>query len=125
MKKLIILFAIALLGVASCATNNSPKDDSAKYKSAYYWTQAEDALRDRRFEDAIQYFRYYKASSHDPNAAIVSYYNMGIIYAENIDNPSKAIFCYNKYLELAPADAPDREKVKQWIDNCQKRLEKR
>ena len=49
------------------------------------------------------------------------YYNMSILYDENIDNPSKAIFCYSKYLELAP-EAADHEKVKKWIENLQKRL---
>lgn len=116
MKKLIILFAIALLGLASCATN-SPKDNSQPITHIDYIP-----TKTITFDDAIQY--YEKQLATNPNDA-VTYYNLGILYDENADNPAKAIFCYNKYLELTPADAPDREKVKQWIDNCQKRLGKR
>ncbi|MEW6027078.1 MAG: tetratricopeptide repeat protein, partial [Planctomycetota bacterium] len=87
-------------------------------RSRFYGKLAEYATGSRLFEDAIEY--YEKALVLTPkNAAI--YYNMGIIYDENIDNPSKAIFCYSKYLELAP-DAKDRDTVKKYIENCQKRL---
>lgn len=115
MKHLIILVTIALVGLASCATN-SPKDDSQPITHIDYISS-----KTTTFEDALQY--YEKALELNPKDAAI-YYNMGIIYDENIDNPAKAIFCYNKYLELTPADAPDREKVEKWIESCQKRLER-
>jgi tetratricopeptide (TPR) repeat protein len=89
----------------------------SKERSAFYAKLAEYATGSRLFDDAIDY--YEKALVLAPKTATY-YYNMGIIYDENIDNPSKAIFCYSKYLELA-SDAADREKVKKWIENLQKR----
>jgi len=87
-------------------------------RSSFYAKLAEYATTSRLFDDAIEY--YEKALVLAPKNATY-YYNMGILYDENIDNPSKAIFCYSKYLELTP-DAADHEKVKKWIENLQKRL---
>ncbi|MFH1228739.1 MAG: tetratricopeptide repeat protein [Planctomycetota bacterium] len=43
------------------------------------------------------------------------YYNLGIIFDESLDNPSIAIKCYNKYLELTPKDNPDCPKIEERI----------
>ncbi|MBI5778826.1 MAG: hypothetical protein HZA49_05165 [Planctomycetes bacterium] len=94
------------------------EDTLTRERSSFYAKLAEYATTSRLFDDAIEY--YEKALVLAPKNATY-YYNMGIIYDENIDNASKAIFCYSKYLELAP-DAVDHEKVKKWIENLQKRL---
>ncbi|MDI6787176.1 MAG: tetratricopeptide repeat protein, partial [Planctomycetota bacterium] len=72
-----------------------------------------------KYDEAINcYEKVLRVNAKNPSA----YYNMGILYDERLDNPSRAIFCYTKYLELAPPDALDRERVTKWIENCQKRL---
>ena len=90
-----------------------------KERSTFYYNLASYATRSQLFDDALDY--YNKALVLNPKDA-ATYYNMGVIYDEHLDNPSRAIFSYSKYLELAPADASDREKVKKWIDNLQKRM---
>lgn len=95
----------------SCGPDNSIE------KANNYYNQALYATRDRRYQEAIQL--YEKALAINPKDP-AAYYNMGIIYDESLDNPSKAIFCYQKYLELSSTDAPNRDTVKKWIANCQK-----
>ncbi len=63
---------------------------------------------------------YKKALAINPKDAS-AYFNMGFIYDERFDDPSKAIACYQKYLELAPNEA-DSEKVKKWIEKCKERI---
>lgn len=57
----------------------------------------------------------------NPNDAALCY-NLGVIYDDYYDNPTKAIFYYSRYLELIPADASDRAKIIRWIENCRKRM---
>jgi tetratricopeptide (TPR) repeat protein len=90
-----------------------------KERANFYYNLASYATKSQLFDDALDY--YNKALVLNPKDA-ATYYNMGVLYDEHLDNPSKAIFSYTKYLELAPTDASDREKVKKWIDNLQKRL---
>jgi len=90
-----------------------------KERANFYYNLASYATKSQLFDDALDY--YTKALALNPKDA-ATYYNMGVLYDEHLDNPSKAIFSYTKYLELAPSDASDREKVRKWIDNLQKRL---
>ena len=90
-----------------------------KERAIFYYNLASYATKSQLFDDALDY--YTKALALNPKDA-ATYYNMGVLYDEHLDNPSKAIFSYTKYLELAPSDASDREKVRKWIDNLQKRL---
>jgi chromosome segregation ATPase len=90
-----------------------------KERSNFYYNLASYATRSQLFEEALNY--YAKSLLQNPKDA-ATYYNMGVLYDEHLDNPSKAIFSYSKYLELAPADAADREKVKKWINSLEKRL---
>ena len=122
--KYLALFAIALVGLALC--NPTPWEEAPPVadnsKPTIYINPGK--FDTKIFDDAIQH--YEKALTLNPNDAS-TYYNMGILYDENIDNPAKAIFCYNKYLELAPSDAPDREKVEKWnwglpVDGLQCRI---
>lgn len=76
--------------------------------------------RSLRYEYAIE--SYKDALKLKPNVCTI-YYDMSLIYDEHLDQPEKAIECYQRYLELIPADAPDREKVKLWLENCRKRIE--
>ncbi|MFH0887908.1 MAG: HEAT repeat domain-containing protein [Planctomycetota bacterium] len=52
----------------------------------------------------------------------LAYLYMGVIYHDRFDNPSKAIFYYTKYLELASPDAREREDVDRGIKDCNKRI---
>jgi tetratricopeptide (TPR) repeat protein len=90
-----------------------------KERTAFHYNLAIAYTKSRMYEEAI--LSYDKALALNPKDPPI-YYNMGLIYDENLDQPDKAITCYQKYLELAPADSSDRPKVQLWIDNCQKRL---
>jgi tetratricopeptide (TPR) repeat protein len=75
--------------------------------------------RSRMYDDAI--LSYEKALAINSKDQAV-YYNMGLIYDDNLDQPDKAITCFQKYLEIAGESSSDGAKVRMWIENCQKRL---
>ncbi|MEW6026680.1 MAG: HEAT repeat domain-containing protein [Planctomycetota bacterium] len=106
MKNLIFLCLIGLLILAACSP--APREGV---------TPAFDSPA-TIFDDAIEYYDV-RTVVTNPNPS--HYFNLGRIYDERLDNPAKAIFCYTKYLELAP-DAADQEKVKKWIEGCRKRV---
>jgi len=78
----------------------------------------------QRYEDAVK--EYEKALELAPFNADICY-NLGILYDDCIKDRKKAVFYYQKYLELAPS-AEDARQVKSWILkandelNWQKRL---
>jgi len=92
-----------------------------KERSKFYDEIARMATESKQFDKSIEY--YEKALMIVPKNPTI-YYNMGVVYDEYLDNPSKAIFCYTKYLELVP-DAADKEKVGKWIKSCQERMKSR
>ncbi|MEK7448800.1 MAG: tetratricopeptide repeat protein, partial [Planctomycetota bacterium] len=73
----------------------------------------------RRYPEAVD--EYDKSLALRPNDKNI-YYNMGLLYDDKMDNPSRAVFCYEKYLGLTTADDPERPKVEIWRGNAQKRL---
>lgn len=88
-------------------------------RDAFHYPLTPSGFRRKKPEEMIR--EYEKALATNPQDPPI-YYNLGLIYDEHLDQPEKAIEYYQKYLELIPADASDRDKVKLWIENCQKRL---
>ncbi len=43
------------------------------------------------------------------------HYNLGILYDDNLNDPKKAKYHYNRFLELSPND-PDAPKVVEWVN---------
>ncbi|MBI5789070.1 MAG: tetratricopeptide repeat protein [Candidatus Schekmanbacteria bacterium] len=43
-----------------------------------------------------------------------AYFNLGTIYAKKLSQPEKAVFYFQKFLELEP-NSPQAEEIKQWI----------
>ena len=50
-----------------------------------------------------------------------AYYNMGILYEKFLGDKRKALFCYKKYLFLAP-NSFDSEMVKYWVEDINREL---
>lgn len=95
-------------------------DQWNKEQFTWHSNLAKAYARSRMYEEAIQ--SYEKALVINPKDPSI-YYQMALIYDEQLDRPDKAIEYYQKYLELTPADAPDRDKGEMLIVNCRKRIE--
>jgi tetratricopeptide (TPR) repeat protein len=50
-----------------------------------------------------------------------AYYNLGILYEKFLGDKRKALFCYKKYLFLAP-NSFDSEMVKYWVEDINREL---
>jgi len=50
-----------------------------------------------------------------------AYYNIGILYEKHLGDKRKALFCYKKYLFLAP-NSFDSEMVKYWVEDINREL---
>ncbi len=64
-----------------------------------------------RYREAVEEYR--KALKQKPDDAD-THYNLGIVYDNHIKDKEKAIYHYNKYLEISQ-DANDSKKVENWI----------
>ncbi len=74
---------------------------------------------EQRYEDAVK--EYEKTLELEPFNADV-YYNLGILYDGRIKDKNKAVFYYQKYLELSPG-AEDAQQVKNWITKVKDELD--
>ncbi len=114
------------LGNASFKSGNLRTAEKA-YKRAislspedprYYNNLGEIYRREGKYKKAEIYFK--KALSLYPGYA-VAHYNLGILFDQALDKPELAVYHYKEYLKLSP-DAPDREKVRRWIKEAEKRF---
>ena len=61
-------------------------------------------VRNKLYEEAIwEYEKIFALVPNDSNNYNI-YYNIGVIYDEFLNMPTKALLYYNKFLELAPLD---------------------
>ena len=64
------------------------------------------------FDKAVANFE--KASKIDPNHE-QSLVNLGVVYAEDLKKPEKALEVWSRYLQLHPL-SPSAQQVKMWVD---------
>jgi len=66
---------------------------------------------------------YLAAIKADPENA-VAHYNLGVLYQDDLGQPSKAVQHYTRYLHLRP-NASDVDTVKKWIEKLETEILKR
>jgi tetratricopeptide (TPR) repeat protein len=70
------------------------------------------------YKDAAKYFEEFLLIC--PKSAKANY-ELATLYGDNLDEPIKAIYHYQRFLDLSPADAPDVASVKQFIELTKKK----
>jgi LysM repeat protein len=77
-----------------------------------HFEAAAQAIAERRFEEAAK--QYEQASAANP-AGAKAHYELGQIYGDRLNNPVKAMYHYQMYLELRPS-AENRGAVEQLLE---------
>ncbi len=62
------------------------------------------------YQQAIEHYRKVLQIFESPDV----YYNLGLIYAQKLQQNKQALVCYQRFLELEP-NSPHAEKIKAWI----------
>lgn len=108
MRKLIVLLILGLvLGMVGCAQMSEPESEESVKERLI--KSAEAYRKAGMFEKAVQ--AYQNARAIDPKDKEI-YYNLAVIYDEHLNRPEQAVICYDKFLELAPADDPRRMEIR-------------
>ncbi len=111
---------IIFLAIISHSGCDRKRNTTAEKQGTLHYQLAIDAYNDGKYERAIQHFE--KALLFDPKEAEI-YLNLGAIYDDYVQNKEKAVFYYNKFIELSK-DPEKTEKVMQWIQSAQEDLSK-
>ena len=112
---------IVFLTMISDSGCDRKRNTTAEKQATLHYQLAIDAYNDGKYERAIQHFE--KALLFNPNEAEI-YLNLGAIYDDYVQNKEKAIFYYNKFIELSK-DSEKIEKVMQWVQSAQEDILKR
>ena len=83
-----------------------------KEKAQYYYNLGVAYANAKLYDEAIG--AYEKSLKIEDNN-VDAHYNVGLLYDNLQQDPEKAIFHFQKYLELKP-DADDKDEVKEWIN---------
>ena len=83
-----------------------------KEKAQYYYNLGVAYAKAKLYDEAIG--AYEKSLKIEDNN-VDAHYNVGLLYDNLQQDPEKAIFNFQKYLELKP-DADDKDEVKEWIN---------
>jgi tetratricopeptide (TPR) repeat protein len=83
-----------------------------KEKAQYYYNLGVAYAKAKLYDEAIG--AYEKSLKIEDNN-VDAHYNVGLLYDNLQQDPEKAIFHFQKYLELKP-DADDKDEVKEWIN---------
>ena len=106
MKLLIHIFMIAVLfmGLTGCGLKSRDESSHPLFKRAV------KAQKSNELKVAIDYFNRYLALRPDSS---VTHLRLASIYDENLDQPLRAVYHYERFLEFAP-NSPEAGDVKKW-----------
>ncbi len=111
------LFAAVLgllsIGLVSCG------DYVGKEKSHPLFVKGGTCKSSGNYKDAAKYFEEFQTIC--PKSAL-THYELASLYGDHLEDPVKAIYHYQKYLELAPPDSSDVASVKQFVDLAEKKV---
>ena len=114
MKSLIHIFIIAVLfvGVTGCGLKNSDENSHPLFQQGLKAQQANE------FSQAIKYFNRYLSLKPDSSKA---HLRLAAIYDENLDKPLRAVYHYERFLELSPKSSESAD-VKKWQEAALKKF---
>jgi LysM repeat protein len=110
---------LLLLGAAFCGCTPSPRSQMSEQKNPYYLAAKERAGA-HDFPGAIE---AYEKVIHDDPAAVLSHYELGLIYEQQLCDYAAAIHHYNRVLKLRPNGYPaDNARIR--VPGCKQELAK-
>lgn len=103
---------------ASICLFSSCKDYIGKEKSHPFFVKAGSCKAAGNYKEAAQYFEeFLNVCPRSP----LTHYELASIYNDNLDDPLKAVYHYQRYLEL-DKNSPDAENVAKFIENAKRKL---
>lgn len=108
MRLLIHIFAAAALFSVLTGCGLKSKDDA----SHPLFKRAVKAQESNELDLAVSYFNRYLAMKPDSS---VTHLRLASIYDENLDQPLRAVYHYERFLEFTP-NSPEAGNVKKWRD---------
>ncbi len=106
----VIQFALlAILPVWLCSCKEKDGNHPLYFKAGR-------ELRNNRIQDAVTLYKQYLKINPDSAEA---HKKLATIYDDRLNQPINAIYHYQRYLELAPPDASDRDAVPKWIESAE------
>lgn len=109
-------FGILILFTASIFTGCS--DYVGKEKTHPLFVKAGASRAAGNYKEAAQFYEdFLYVCPKSP----LAHFELASVYGDHLDNPFRAMFHYEKYLELSP-NSPDAEDVKKFSDACRKRV---
>lgn len=114
LKKLLLLIPLSgsLLVLTSCG------DYIGKEKSHPFFVKAETSRNAGNYKEAAQYFEEFLNVC--PRSPVV-HYELGSLYTDHLNDPYKAVYHYQRYLEL-DRTSPDAENIRKFIDGSKRRI---
>ena len=112
LKKLLV---IPLCGLMLAAT--SCGDYVGKEKSHPFFVKAETCRASGGYNEAAQYYEeFLNVCPRSP----VAHYELASLYADHLNDPYRAIYHYQRYLEL-DRNSPDAENIRKFIDGSKRK----
>lgn len=96
----VVLLALVLFIAGGCGGPEDPAKHPLLLKAAQY-------RKDGNFELAEKFYSRFIVLNPD---SAIGHRALGTLYDESLADPAAALYCYNRYLKLAP-EAPDRELI--------------
>ncbi len=94
-------------------------NDLKNVRADTHYNQAVMLTELRRYKEAaIEYDKAWALRQNDLNIC----YNYGLLYDDKLDSPSQAVHWFDKWLSLAPANDPERDRVELWRSNALRRM---
>lgn len=114
LKKLLLLIPLSgsLLVLTSCG------DYIGKEKSHPFFVKAETSRNAGNYKEAAQYFEEFLNVC--PRSPVV-HYELGSLYTDHLNDPYKAVYHYQRYLEL-DRTSPDAENIRKFIEGSKRRI---
>lgn len=113
LKKLLV---IPLCGLMLAAT--SCGDYVGKEKSHPFFVKAETCRASGGYNEAAQYYEeFLNVCPRSP----VAHYELASLYADHLNDPYRAIYHYQRYLEL-DRNSPDAENIRKFIDGSKRKI---
>jgi len=108
LKLLLNIFVITVLSIMLTGCGLESKDET----SHPLFKRAVKAQNSNELALAIKYFNRYLALKPESS---ITHLRLASIYDENLDQPLRAVYHYERFLEFAP-NSPEAGNVKKWRD---------
>ena len=111
-------FFLGLFLIFSCIVMTGCSDYVGKEKSHPLFVKAGASRAAGNYKESAQYYEdFLYVCPKSP----LAHFELASVYADNLDEPFRAMYHYEKFLELAP-DSPDAEDIRKFSAGCRKRV---